>query len=695
MGNHETVVSFANNIKTTATQRVGLDVIVEKIKNDVSIKSIVESVRAAQTDDDRRRLKTDIPYYSFCSFKHNERSNKNFESTQFLMFDADHVADLDALRQRVITDPEVCLAFTSPSGDGLKFAIRLASPIKDATEYTKTYVAIMGVYESRFGVTLDSTKDAARPCYLSHDPDIYVNPDSTPVSVISSTTDSKKVKKQKALKGTTVGNRTTMLTEQVGKLMRDGKDEASITEEMLAWNKLNTPPHDDEKIIKTVAYMYQQYPEQIPPSFEEPCKHYWSHSSEVFEFGVNGGGFYMSKIGKEKYWGFVGAMDKETKRAAFQYLLDQKHISHLHLVNHIADVSINETTYEVAQAEGSVTVRYAPIEARKQDNQFIEDYLESCFGKHKQFIKEYLAVYCYTNYRDLPTLVLKGARGSGKNTFAEMVYAIFPALSQTWEVKKGSFSPEAEKKLLIADETSTDGNAVYSLLKQYSGSKHVQVNKKYAIPYDVENNMNIIIMSNLARPIYVAKSEKPTSESNNQFFVYDFQPFTGDINPNLDKELEDRIGHYVRTVLKTVFDGINFTGNRYSIKTPITPEEAALFDGNMTEKESAVEKMIDAIADSAAGPGFEKAFRQLMEKGLLPSNLIEEKVGQGKFSVQSIISQLQDDKYLEISEDRIRKTIDGKRYSCHQMTDKFKAEIKFYEAPKVSAPTLPDQSPLF
>jgi hypothetical protein len=700
MGNHETVVSFADSIKIAATTKVGLDVILDKIKNDVFLKEKIAAIRATENEGDRSRLKKSLPYFSFCSFNPNERCNENFESTQLLMFDADHVPDLTAFRQSVIADPEVCLAFTSPRGEGLKFAVRLESPITDAAEYTKIYMGLQEVYRRRFGFALDpSTKDAAHATFLSHDPDIYVNADSTPVPLAIAMTvtapgKSKKSQWEKALKGTTAGNRTAELTKYVGKLMHEGKDEAYITEAMLAWNKLNTPPHDDKKIVDTVAYMYQEYAEQIPPSFEEPCKNYWSHSSEVFEFGVNGGGFYMSKIGKEKFHGFVGATDKDSKRAAFQYLLDEKHISHLHLVNHLADVSINETTYEVAQAEGSVTVRYAPIESRINDNKFIEEYLESRFGQHKTFIKEYLAVFCYTNYRDLPTLVLKGARGSGKNTFAEMVYAIFPALSQTWEVKKGNFSPEAEKKLLIADETSTTGDGVYALLKQYSGSKHVQVNKKYAIPYDVENNMNIIIMSNLARPIYVSKSEKPTSESNNQFFVYDFQPFAGEIDPELDQKLEDRIGYYVRTELKSVYDGLDFTGNRYSIKTPITPEESALFDGSTTEKESAVERIIDAITDSAERPGFEKVFRQLMVDGLIPSKLLEEKAKICNTTLQICLTALLDEEYIKISKDRKRPSINGIRYSCHQMTDKFKAEIKFYEEPKASVPTAPNQCPL-
>jgi len=47
------------------------------------------------------------------------------------------------------------------------------------------------------------------------------------------------------------------------------------------------------------------------------------------------------------------------------------------------------------------------------------------------FIKKYLAVYTYTSYRKLPTLVLKGERSNGKITFAEMVADIYKPLLAT------------------------------------------------------------------------------------------------------------------------------------------------------------------------------------------------------------------------------------------------------------------------
>jgi hypothetical protein len=218
----------------------------------------------------------------------------------------------------------------------------------------------------------------------------------------------------------------------------------------------------------------------------------------------------------------------------------------------------------------------------------------------------------------------------------------------------------------------TDSDKVYRLIKQYSGSKHATVNKKYDIPYEAQNNMNIIILSNSVIPLYVARDEKPTSEQNNQFFVFDFKPFQGKMDPDMDQKLEDRIGHYVRTELKTVFSGLNFSGNRYSIKTPITPEEAGLFESNMTEEESVVEKVIDDILEEMTTPSSE--FKKFLEEGYFPSSILEGRISATKLGTHRVIKNLKEQGYLTM--ENSQKKMIGKRLSCYRMTDKLMQVIK-------------------
>jgi hypothetical protein len=337
-------------------------------------------------------------------------------------------------------------------------------------------------------------------------------------------------------------------------------------------------------------------------------------------------------------------------------------------VNYVGDPTVDRSNYAVDRETGTVTVSYTSTPDKIQDNAFIEEYLEKTFGTYKQFIKEWLAVYCYTNYRDLPTLILKGERGTGKNTFAEMIYSIFPSLSQMWDAERSNFTPEAEKKLLIADETVCDDPEQYKLLKEYAGQKYVHVNKKYLPPYEVQNNINIIVLSNSVIPVYVSRDEKPSSDANNQFFVYDFKPFTGQIDPEMDKKLEERIGYYVRTELKTVFAGLKFNGNRYSIKVPITSEESGLFESNVTEEEGVAEKIVDKIVDNAKGTS---PYVKFLNDGWVPIEIINDSISATKLGPQKVIKSLKEQGYLEIKKAE-KKQHDNIRHRCHRMTDKLK-----------------------
>lgn len=132
-------------------------------------------------------------------------------------------------------------------------------------------------------------------------------------------------------------------------------------------------------------------------------------------------------------------------------------------------------------------------------------------------------MYVFTNYTQLPTLVLYGPRGSSKTTFAGMVADIYPSLYMDWTGEPGSFTQKCEKKLLIIEENMIDEKSQYKTLKKYTGQEELMVNKKYQPEYMVQNNVNIILISNEMIPLYVEKTEMPTDPTNNQFFVWEFQ----------------------------------------------------------------------------------------------------------------------------------------------------------------------------
>lgn len=237
------------------------------------------------------------------------------------------------------------------------------------------------------------------------------------------------------------------------------------------------------------------------------CKHYWSHRDSVFQAGLTNNNFSFQKIGKEKFFVLTNSNTKEEKEAIFRYLVKAKHLHNLERVEVTSDMSLDRSTYDVDLYSGIIRVRIAPIPVKIKDNKFIDNYLQSVFGEHTEFIKQWLATYCYTNYTKLPHLVLIGKRGTGKNTFAEPIGDIFESLSDIVGDLNANFNPSLEKKLLIVDESLSNGKIQYVYLKKLSGQKNLEINKKYVPQYQTRNNINLILLSNEENPIFVAREE--------------------------------------------------------------------------------------------------------------------------------------------------------------------------------------------
>ena len=398
---------------------------------------------------------------------------------------------------------------------------------------------------------------------------------------------------------------------------------------------------------------------------------FWSYGTSVHEAGLVGDVFSLENISEKKYYVKVGANTKEEKASYFEHLVNTKHLHRLNRIDNIGDVSIDQSVYSFDFATGNFTVRVKalPVNVKAlpvnvKDNAFIENYLTSVFGPHKTFIKEWLASFVYTNYAKLPTLILTGERGVGKNTFAEAIQAIFPTLSETAKDLDGNFNPFAEKKLLIIDESASNGKVQYQLLKKFSGQKFLEVNKKYLPQYSVQNNLNIIFLSNDELPIYVERDEIPTDTKNNQFFVYRLQAHKT-FDANLQQKLIDRLGHYIRTELKVVFDNLNPSGYRYTIAVPITDEEKKLFNNSVTDIESEADKVIDYVESNITNFGW--SYYEFAKAGYLPSAFFHDLISNNRVNKTKVIQNLQ--KHGYITNDRAGKyvQIKGQRPTSYKL----------------------------
>ena len=407
---------------------------------------------------------------------------------------------------------------------------------------------------------------------------------------------------------------------------------------------------------------------------QDKMKHFYYLGKDVYEFGIAEDKFFLNKNSEKNFCYTIGADFDDEQEIAIKGLIKNKRLRTLTRVDYVGNPDADESYYSVNYDAGIVTVNIAAIKSDVIDNKFIENYLDTTFGKYKDFVKQYLAMYTYTNYIQLPTLVLYGPRGSSKTTFAGMVSDIYPTLYMDWTGEAGSFTNECEKKLLIIEENMIDEKSQYKTLKKYTGQEELLVNKKYQPEYMVRNNVNIILISNEMIPLYVEKTEMPTDPTNNQFFVWEFQKLNSLPDGTFRNKIKERLGHYIRTELKTAYNGINKNYTRYGIKVPITTYETELFENNTTNIEAQADLVLEKIENRENSFSPNEGTYELFRQGYLPVALVEE-YATGVIHPNTIIKNLK--KRNKIAHKSERKEVDiknsngdvigKKKYTCYKI----------------------------
>lgn len=115
-----------------------------------------------------KKLKEYLPSICF-SGKFSERfDDKIISHSGFAILDFDHIENLSEFKAEICKDPFTFSAFISPSGDGLKVLVKIPPEIENHEAY---YYGLINKYP-----TLDTTsKNISRVCFVSYDPDLYLN----------------------------------------------------------------------------------------------------------------------------------------------------------------------------------------------------------------------------------------------------------------------------------------------------------------------------------------------------------------------------------------------------------------------------------------------------------------------------------------------------------------------------------------
>lgn len=151
----------------------------------------LQSIRMID-ENQYRKMKTKLPYLVCARFHPNIRRKENFLYTDSFILDLDHLQaydiDIQSLSEKLKKDERVVFMFTSPSGDGLKILFKLNERISDIEYYKIFYRTFAIKFSEQYGLSgiVDlRTHDVSRCCFVSYDPNAYLNLNAEKIDIQS------------------------------------------------------------------------------------------------------------------------------------------------------------------------------------------------------------------------------------------------------------------------------------------------------------------------------------------------------------------------------------------------------------------------------------------------------------------------------------------------------------------------------
>ena len=168
------VTYFNRLLNTTQPEHFAVVEILDRIRAG-EVQETIEAIRMEVDPIKKRAIKNSLPIACF-SGKFNKRSEAGMDEHSGLMcIDLDKIpADVFASeRDRLKADPHTFALFTSPSGNGLKLLVQVP---RNKDQHRDAFKSVVEYVDSPY--TDPTTSDPARACFLSWDPDLYLNKDA-------------------------------------------------------------------------------------------------------------------------------------------------------------------------------------------------------------------------------------------------------------------------------------------------------------------------------------------------------------------------------------------------------------------------------------------------------------------------------------------------------------------------------------
>lgn len=156
---------------TIPSKNLTLEEAFQIIRSD-EYKTQIEVIRKANEKSLIDELKKKLDYFVFGAIIQQKRSSRNIkEYSGLICIDFDNVTNLERIKGKICKDKYVILCFVSPSGNGLKVVVKIAT-----TDFKLAWESLACYFKNQFGIEADkSGKDAVRACFVSYDPDARIN----------------------------------------------------------------------------------------------------------------------------------------------------------------------------------------------------------------------------------------------------------------------------------------------------------------------------------------------------------------------------------------------------------------------------------------------------------------------------------------------------------------------------------------
>jgi len=157
------------------SQTLRLNKIYDLIVGD-TYKGITKELRVIKDIKEKRKFKANrFDYVTFSGVF--ERRNDKFlqKHSNLITIDFDHLENINEVKEQLLNDLyfDTELLFVSPSGDGIKWIIRIN--LEEATQ-AEYFIAISNYIKQTYNIDVDASgKDVSRACFLPHDANAFLH----------------------------------------------------------------------------------------------------------------------------------------------------------------------------------------------------------------------------------------------------------------------------------------------------------------------------------------------------------------------------------------------------------------------------------------------------------------------------------------------------------------------------------------